>query len=150
MQKLILFFTLIIAYPAQAAVPNQFLGLWQGPGKIWGSGNWNVSCDQVDYEASSTETQFNLGPIHYACSDYEQQWAPFHFEIRGSELWLNGTKAGTYSQETLHVDTIDPKSGFRIVFDLTTQGDTILYYERWYLKGKQEPIFHAHSDLIRR
>ncbi len=148
MRKL-LFLFLFLSVTAQAAVSNQFLGLWNGSGKAWDNGNWNATCDRIEYEGSSTEEEFYLGPVNFFCGDFTNQWLPFTFSIKGNELWQNGNKVGAFTADTLHAETIDSKSGFRIVFDLTRQADSILYYERWFLKGQDKPFFRAHAELDR-
>jgi hypothetical protein len=147
--RAILFIFVLFSIQANAAVPNQFLGLWHGTGKAWGNGNWNANCDRIEFEGRSNDEEFYLGPVNFFCGDFTNQWLPFTFVIKNNELWQNDAKVGAFSSATLHAETIDKKSGFKIVFDLTSQGDMILYYERWFLNGNDQPFFHAHGELVR-
>ncbi|MFP5384519.1 MAG: hypothetical protein ACLGHN_00470 [Bacteriovoracia bacterium] len=124
-----------------------FDGKFQGPGKATFASGRNFVCPEVFLHLVQTKESLKILTGGYNCIDFSAYFDPSSFEISSGELFYQGKKVGTLSENRIEISVFDPEDGstYHLLLSRTVKGLT--YQEKWLVEN--EVALEVTGDLSR-
>ncbi len=105
---------------------SDFNGIWVGNGAAK-SGDFKVSCPDVEMRFHVTDTLFILRGGHYNCEGFSAEYPYFEFQINQGVLYDGSKEVGSISDRLINI--FSKEEGFNL--DLVLENGELSMFEIW-------------------
>ena len=132
MTQKLLFITAFVLFRSIAWGVADFSGHWVGPGKISSNVGLSANCSRIEIILHQSADKITIDKYQSTCDLFGSTWGPIEMPVQGGDVYEDGEKVGTISDDTLL--TLQPDGDVSYAFNLkiktAADGTTVLdtYY----------------------
>ncbi|MBX3035142.1 MAG: hypothetical protein KF865_14580 [Bdellovibrionaceae bacterium] len=139
MAKLLMAF--MVCFVSRAALAD-YSGNWRGSGRAQ-TPEWQALCDSMGFQISHENHRFSIVSGRVQCGGNEMNWDPISARIIGKYLYYGIIRVGTYDENGVHIDAVDPRDGIRYIVDVVRNGRHLVYRESRWKRGAQQLVMEG-------